>query len=77
MFVHGKRKEAIHLLLFVCPDCHKWHAFISISEMLKFNHSIQPDIVPCPGGCGLMVQVQENDKIEIVKGAVRHEMPAY
>jgi hypothetical protein len=70
------------MLLYICEKCHKWqdvsivNAFATLFENLGQavrnagkNPPVQftEQIVPCPNGCGKMIQVKPEDKIVLFK----------
>jgi len=51
------------MLLYVCEECGSWHVFINLAEMLKLSGKI--GLVACVNGCGLMIQVRTEDRLNV------------
>ena len=54
------------MLLYICSDCGQWKMFLNLADIFKYIRSGELDVIPCPGRCGLMVQVQTNDRLGII-----------
>jgi hypothetical protein len=71
----------MELFLYTCPECHCWQGLTDLQIAAKkianaLNSWAAPSspegqdplIVVCPRGCGLMTQVQPEDKLIVEKG---------
>jgi hypothetical protein len=77
------------IFLYTCPDCHCWQPVSAFQVAAKqFANALNswaapsssqskpqdPLIVACPSGCGLMTQVQPEDKLQIMPAIVEKEV---